>query len=179
MPNDQLLFGKTFDQQLIATKGRIKNRDISPNRRISGEIVFEPLGNGIRVTARDKNHKVLWGYIGSKETVKQAHCLVAVYDTLQGILGDELSKRGLFSPESDNQVLSTTLEALDRLETTIKNLRNGLKVKKVSKATIVRAKRVGRVISDVERQISYELDSIKGVQSPSEASDSADITNSQ
>jgi len=51
MTKDQDLFGKTFDQQLEATGGAIEARDITPNRRIPAEIVFEPTGARVRVSA--------------------------------------------------------------------------------------------------------------------------------
>lgn len=47
------LFGKTFDQQLDIAAETIGDVDISPNRRIVGEVVFEPMASGVRVTARD------------------------------------------------------------------------------------------------------------------------------
>lgn len=150
------LFGKTFDQQLKATQGRIERRDISPNRRIPGEIVFEPAGSGVRVTARDAEHRVLWGYIGSRETVRQVHCLVAVYDTLQGFLAEELAKRGLFSPEVETDPVAAAALALERLEETIKRLQESLRVKKVTEATRERARSIARVIADTERQMTLE-----------------------
>lgn len=51
MTKDQDLFGRTFEQQLEATGGAIETRDISPNRRIPAEIVFEPTGSRVRVSA--------------------------------------------------------------------------------------------------------------------------------
>jgi len=53
MSKEPDLFGKTFDQQLQVAGDEIAERDISPNRRIPGEVVFEPVMNGVRVTARD------------------------------------------------------------------------------------------------------------------------------
>ena len=97
MPQEQDLFGKTFDQQLEATDGNVAGHDIAPNRRIAGEIVLEPTESGIRVTARDAEHRVLWGYVGSKETTQQIHCWVATYDTLQNLVAEELEKRNLLS----------------------------------------------------------------------------------
>ena len=47
---DLILRPKTFDQQIQLLGDNIVNEDIWPNRRIAGEIVFEPLGNGVRVT---------------------------------------------------------------------------------------------------------------------------------
>jgi hypothetical protein len=74
MSKEPDLFGKTFDQQLQVAGDEIAERDISPNRRIPGEVVFEPVMNGVRVTARDSEHRVLWGFIGSKDMISQIHC---------------------------------------------------------------------------------------------------------
>ncbi len=161
------LFGKTFDQQLDATGGRIEGHDIAPNRRISGEIVFEPMRSGVRVTARDAEHKVLWGYVASKETVRQIHCLVATYDTLQNLVEEELKKRDLLVSESANPIESAN-RALDSLEATIRWLRDGLKVKKVSDATIERARVIAQIISDANRQISLEASTLKGLKAKTE-----------
>jgi len=161
------LFGKTFDQQLDATEGRIEGRDIAPNRRVPGEIVFEPMGSGVRVTARDAEHRVLWGYVGSKETVRQIHCLVATYDTLQNLIADELQKRDLFVPESA-EPMETASRALDSLETTIRWLRDSLDVKKISDATTERARVIAQIISDANRQISLEASALKGMKAKTE-----------
>lgn len=167
MTREQDLFGKTFDQQLDATGGRIEGHSIAPNRRIPGEIVFEPMGSGVRVTARDANHQVLWGYVGSKETVRQIHCLVATYDTLQKLVGEELEKQGRFVPESEDPI-GAAQRALDSLAKTLKWLRDGLDVKKVSDATLERARTIGRVAADADRQISLEASTLKGMKSKTE-----------
>jgi hypothetical protein len=163
------LFGKTFDQQLHIAGDAIADEDISPNRRIPGEVVFEPMGNGVRVTARDDQHRVLWGYVGSKETVSQIHCLVATYDTLQGLIAEELEKRGLFTPDEHEDPVGQAQTAIDRLEATVKWLRASLDVKKVSDATLERAKAISRIASDADRQISLDATSLKGMKSRTES----------
>lgn len=85
------------ENRILFQRDDKKTEDNATARRIKGEVIFEPMGNGVRVTARDESHKVLWGYVGSKETVKQIHCLVATYDTLQDMIAEELEKRGLLS----------------------------------------------------------------------------------
>ena len=167
MTHDQDLFGKTFDQQLDVTKGKVDDRDISPNRRIHGEIIFEPMGSGVRVTARDAEHRVLWGYVGSKETIRQIHCLVATYDTLQNLIAEELEKRGLQTTD-DPDPLASAHNSLDELEATVKWLRGGLEVKKVSDATLDRAKLISRIASDANRQITLETNTLKGMRTKTE-----------
>ena len=164
MAQNQDLFGKTFDQQLVATEGQITDCDISPNRRIPGEIVFEPVLSGIRVTARDAQHRVLWGYVASRETVGQIHCLVAMYESLQNLIGEELQKRGRYSGEGKDPMTAAQY-ALDNLEKTIKSLRESLNVKKISDATLERARTVARIVSDSDRQIALEINMLKGVKS--------------
>jgi hypothetical protein len=167
MAQDQDLFGKTFDQQLGIAGTDIGVRDISPNRRIPGEIVFEPLGTGVRVTARDADHRVLWGYVGAKETVKQIHCLVAVYDSLQNILAEELQKNGLITTETEDPIRAAQV-ALDGIEKTAKWLRESLDVKKISEATTERARTIARIVADADRQITLEAETLKGMKSKSE-----------
>ena len=211
MAQDQYLFGKTFDQQLEVVGKNIAAHDITPNRRIpaeivfeqngarirvtaydaknrvlfqgddkkteenvkpkrvKGEVIFEPMGSGVRVTARDESHKVLWGYVGSKETVAQIHCLVATYDTLQNLVSEELEKRGLLVPETVDPVAAAQ-KAVDSLEKTVQWLRAALEVKKVSDATLERARVVARIATDANRQITLEAATLKGMKSRSEPS---------
>lgn len=169
MADDGELLGKAFDQQLRVAGDGITTRDTSPSRRVPGEIVFEPVETGVRVTARDAQHRVLWGYVGAKETVKQIHCLVAVYDILQDMLAEELEKGGLFRRETVDPI-GTAQGALDRLERTLKWLRDSLDVKKVSDATAERAKTIARIASDADRQITLEAGTLKGMKPKSEPS---------
>ena len=200
------LFEKTFDQHVNYSDGDIQECDVSPNRRIpadivfeqfgsriqataydadnriifkgdakkteegivservKGEVILEPMGLGVRVTARDENHKVLRGYIGSKETTKRVHCSVAIYETLQKLVKEELEKRGRLKLEEVDPIDLAT-EALDSLSETLKWLRNGMDVKKVSDATLERARVIARVASDANRQITLDVSSMKGMKS--------------
>jgi hypothetical protein len=162
MTQQQDLFGKTFDQQVEAANGQIQGQDISPNRRIPGELVFEPMGPGVRVTARDAEHRVLWGYVGSRETARQVHCLVATYDTFQNLVAEELERRGLYSSEVTDPITRAN-EALAEMSATLAWLRDGLNVKKVSDATAERARTIARIVSDAHRQISLEAETLKGM----------------
>ena len=119
------------------------------------------------MTARDAEHRVLWGYVGSKETIRQIHCLVATYDTLQNLVGEELEKRHLFVPESEDPIRAAQ-RALDSLEKTVKWLRDGLEVKKVSDATLERARTIASIVSGVDRQILLEASILKGMKSKTE-----------
>ncbi len=212
MTHDDDLFEKTFDQQVHIAGKDITARDITPNRHIpaeivfeptgarsarvkaydaegnllfkcddaktegaiparpvKGEVVFEPSGPAVRVTARDEQHRVLWGYMGSVETVPQIHCLVAVYETLQDMLAEELAKRGLFNP-LDGDPVALALAALDEIGQTTKRLRDSLTVIKESDATRQRAMAVARIVADANRQILLEAGSLKGMKTAGDPS---------
>jgi hypothetical protein len=156
------LFGKTFDQQCGLAGKRVTSCDIAPNRRIAAEIILEPLGTNVRVTARDEEHRVLWGYIAGKETVRQVHCLVAVYESLQDILAVELAKLGDGCAETPDAMVRAD-KALKSMEQTIQWLRKSLRVRKVTDATLERARMVARIVMDANRQISLEGASLKGM----------------
>jgi len=162
MPQDKRLIGKTFDQQFELVGDSVVSQDISPNRRIPAEIVFEPMGTGVRVTARDAEHALLWGYIGSEGALKHIHCLVAVYDRLQELLAEELRKRGVMKSDA-GEAVSSSVDAIDELQATVDWLKEGLQVKKISDATLERARTIARIVSDANRQILLEAATLKGM----------------
>ena len=146
------------DQREESTTSRAKSKI----RRVPGEIVLEPMGSGVRVTARDKANRILWGYVGSKETLSKIHCLVAVYETLQGLLAEELEKHGLPSRETKEPMTAAT-EAIDRIEKTVRWLRDSLDVRAVKNATLERAQEIARIASDADRLMTVEASSLKGM----------------
>ena len=70
---------KTIDQQLPDVK--------PPNRLIPMMLGIEPVLTGVRVTARDEQGRVLWGYVASSDNRYQTVC---IYDLLQEIIQREL-----------------------------------------------------------------------------------------
>lgn len=166
-PQQPDLFGKTFDQQLEILDGSIEGADISPNRRISSEIVFEPMLNGVRVTARDDKHRLLWGFIGSKGMIKQIHCLVSVYEKTCELLDEELVKNGLPARETDDPI-DAARKALDSLQSTIDKLKKSISVKKVSETTKERAKIINRLAKDTDKMILLEAVSFIGIEGKGE-----------
>lgn len=175
MSNQPDLFIKTFDQQLSIAKDSINNVDISPNRREIGEVVFEPVLRGVRVTARDVNHRVLWGFIGSKEMITQIHCPVAVYETLQSLIDEELKKNNVL-PRDPVDPIKAAQQALDNLQDTIKVLRNSITTNEVKEAekrgsstedvgdaTKKRASTIARLVNDADRMIWLEASSLRGM----------------
>jgi len=137
---------------------------------VSAELVLEPLTTGVRVTARDAQHRVLGGYVGSKETVRQSHCLVAIYDTLQDLLAEEL-ETGKFSQRERVDVMADAKTALDTREGAVQWRRESLEVKKVRGATAERASSIARIAHDANRQITLEAQTLKGMKSKSAAGD--------
>ncbi len=174
MAHEPSLFGKTFDQQLEVAGDTIADRDISPNRRIPGEIVFEPVLNGVRVTARDKDHRVLWGFIGSEGMLRHTHYPVGVYETLRTLLSEELKKHNLPTSEEVDP-LQAAKQAMSALRDTIDKLRDAITVKKVSKATMERAKAIVSIANDANRMICLETSSFKGVKGQGEQADAGDV----
>ncbi len=162
-----VLFGKTFDQQLEVLHGSITDNDISPNRCIPGEIVFEPVFNGVRITARDNDHHLLWGFIGSKGMIKQIHCPVAVYEKTCELLDEELVKTGLPARETGDPI-DAARKALDSLQNTIDKLKKSICVKKVSETTKERAKIINRLTKDADKMILLEAVSFIGIEGKGE-----------
>jgi len=150
-----------FDQkgEILFQRDDKKTEQNADARRISGEVVFEPMATGVRVTARDNEHKVLWGYVGAKETLPQIHCLVAIYDTLQALLGEELDKRGLIIPE-ERDPLEEAARRLSDLQGTLHKLRDCILVQKREDATDSRARAIARLAGDANKLINLELASL-------------------
>lgn len=156
------VYPQTFDQQVKHMGDDLANQDISPNRRIAGEVVFEPLGSGVRVTARDASHRVLWGFVSSKETLGQVHNLVAIYDTFRNMIAEELAKRGVVASEGGDPVKEAAV-AIERLESTVATLKKSIQVKKTSEATVERARAVAMIATEADQQIELLAASLKGM----------------
>ena len=156
MAEQGVLFDKTFDQQVALAGADVESADISPNRRIAAEVVFEPLQGGVRVTARDESHRMLWGFVGSKEMLGTIHCPVAIYDTLRSLLGEELVRNGLPAPAAAED-MQAARDAIENLRETISRLEETLDVKKESSATHTRAKEIARALADARSQIHLEV----------------------
>jgi len=154
------LENKTFDQQLTLLGSKIGEHDISPNKLIPGEIVLEPTATGVRVTGRDSNHHVLWGFIASKEMIEQRHSSIAVYQRLRDLIYEELKKRVLPIPESGD-VIQEAEKALFDLDKEIRSLRSLIDVQKVSPATLTRAQAIRTVALDAVRMIRLVAASFK------------------
>jgi len=173
MKEKQELSGKTYDQQLDIVGDDIRKVDIRPNRRVEAEMVFEPMGNGVRVTTRDESHRVLWGFTASKGMLEQVHCLVAVYEPLFRLVDEELEKQGQPAPEHGDP-FAQAQHTIANLEKSIQWLKNSLKVQKRSAPALERATLIARATAEAYRQISLDTESLKGMKSKSGPGSPAD-----
>ena len=167
MAKNEELSGKTYDQQLDIVGADIAKVDIAPNRRVAGEIVLEPMGNGVRVTARDGSHKVLWGFVASKGMLDQVHCLVAVYDPLVQLIVEELSKHHLPAPEPGDPIAEAK-RSIASLEQIVHWMKTSLQVKQQTRAALARATTIARISSEAYRQISLDAEPLRGMKSKTE-----------
>lgn len=145
-----------FDQ-MIDDDGKVP-ADIAPNRRISGEVIFEPLGAGIRVTGRTEKHEVLWGMVCSKGMLEQRYCTVAVYGALQGEVEKALEAEGLPVTEHGDAI-TAAFAALDKMESFVVAARKKITVKKVSPETKSRANAIAKAVSDAYKMMIMEVPS--------------------
>jgi hypothetical protein len=162
MVEDRDLDGKVVVREADGAGNRSPQGRGSRSRRIAGEVVFEPVMGGVRVTARDEQQRVLWGFIGSKGMLDQILCRVAVYGTLQALLTEELREYRLPAPE-DGDPIQAAKQALSVLGDTIGKLSKSITVKKVSEATLERAAAIARIVSDANRMIALETVSFKAL----------------
>lgn len=165
------LFGTAPGQPLAAADEHSKDHGHDRGRRIQGEIAFERTETGVRVTARDAEHRLLWGYIASKETLRQIHCSVAMYSSLQDLIGEELQKENRCGVEGADAIESAA-EAVRSLEGTLKWLQSSLDVRDVKDATMDRARALARIVADADRQIMLEASRLKGMKPRSGATPS-------
>ena len=174
MPKTNELSGKSYDQQLDLIGEDVVKADIAPNRRVPGETVFEPMGNGVRVTARDESHRNLWGFVASKAMLEQAHCLVGVYDPLSRLIKEELQRHHLSAP-ADADPIATARRNIDQLEQALRWLRGSLDVKEQKAATVARARSVAMITGEALRQINLDSEGLKGMKSKSTSDAPTDV----
>lgn len=156
---------RMFDQMVEDNDGQVPP-DISPNQRISGEVVFEPLGSGIRVTGRTEQHEVLWGTVLSKGMLEQPHAAIAVYGALREEVEKALAARGLPVPESSESVESA-LQSIEKMEKFLAAARKKITVKKVSPETKARATVIAKAVNNAYQMATLEVPFV-GVQGKGE-----------
>lgn len=146
---------RAFDQ-LIDDNGNALPADHGPHRRLPGSVVLEPLGKGIRVTGRDEEHGVLWGFVASKGMLDQPHASIAIYNLLRDHLNPFLESMGLPASRPEN-VMDAAQAALADMEHLIKQLRDNITVKKASPQTLERAEAIHRAMTDAARMVLQEV----------------------
>jgi len=142
---------RTFDQHLANAGGSIDNVDIAPNVLVPAEVVLEPVFNGLRVTGRDQEHRLLWGFIATQETLSQKHSSIALGKALKDLLSRRLNSPAPHPNAED--AMSAAEDAIAELEATLKSLRQSLDVKKVKEATRDRASKIAQLVSDAHQLI--------------------------
>ena len=170
---------KTFDQLLVETGAdNLDPAQISPNSVIPTNIVLEPNSHQgvsrVRVTARDKDFKLLWGVNVSEGLMPaESPTPVAFYGQLR-----ELIRENLTDPAPRHELSKDPFVAVQFCLLRIRDMLNKCEketvlVKKKSDTTENRAANVADILFDALRQMTYDLSEI-GILSPSSKPTDAD-----
>jgi hypothetical protein len=142
----------TLDQQIEAHGPDPDAEQIAPNSLIPCRLGLEPMGAGVRITARDQDGRVLWGVVASEPMLKEGEFPVGAYDRLRELLA-EYGVDVRAKPVEPKELVSTAISELDALVQTIIDLRASLEVKSPSEATARRAE----VIRSAAREAALTL----------------------
>jgi hypothetical protein len=137
----------TLDQQIAAHGPGLGPEACGVNTLIPAKLGFEPMGGGVRVTARDEQGATLWGVVASMPMLTSGECPVAIYDRLMELLAEH----GVGSRSetlTHEQSVERAIGSLEELHALITSLRDGLDVKKPSEATGRRADQIYRAAGD-------------------------------
>ena len=146
---------RLFEQMLEDHGGKVPP-DISPNQQICGEVIFEPLGAGIRVTGRTEKHELLWGLVCSKGMLEQPHGSIAIYSALREEVEKALVSEGLPVSEPRDSV-DAALAAIKKAEAFLKAAKKKITVKKVSPETRSRAAVIAKAVGDAFQMVTLEV----------------------
>ena len=146
---------RLFEQMLEDNGGKVPP-DISPNQQMCGEVIFEPLGAGIRVTGRTEKHKLLWGLVCSKGMLEQPHGSIAIYSALREQVEKALVFEGLSVSEPRDSV-DAALAAINKAEAFLKAARKDITVKKPSAKTGFRAAVITKAVGDAFQMVTLEV----------------------
>ena len=146
---------RLFEQMLEDHGGKVPP-DITPNQQICGEVIFEPLGAGIRVTGRTEKHQLLWGLVCSRGMLEQPHGSIAIYSALREAVEKALVSEGLPVTESRDSV-DAALAAITKAEKFLKAAKKKITVKKVSPETGTRAALIAKAVSDAFQMVTLEV----------------------
>jgi hypothetical protein len=167
---------KTFDQFLSesGTEG-IGSIEIAPHKLIPTNIVLEPNSHQgvarVRVTARDKDFKLLWGVNVSEGLMPaESPTPVAFYGRLREVIREHLSAPAPRHEITDDPFVAVQF-CLNRIrEMLSKCEKETLSVKKKSDTTETRASKIANILFDTLRQMNYDLSEI-GIASPTTSSE--------
>src|SRR5258706_5091978 len=87
--------------QNTQSKKDVPMKDQQRKDTVSARILFEPLTTGVRCAAVDEKGKTLWGYVAGKETIRERHQLVAIYDKLTELIKERLVPYGKANAKSE------------------------------------------------------------------------------
>lgn len=146
---------RLFEQMLEDHGGKVPP-DISPNQQICGEVIFEPLGAGIRVTGRTVNHQLLWGLVCSKGMLEQPHGSIAIYSALRDAVEKALISEGLPVSEPRDSV-DAAFASIKKAEAFLRAAKKNITVKKISPETGSRAAAIAKAVSDAFQMVTLEL----------------------
>lgn len=146
---------RLFEQMLEDNGGKVPP-DISPNQQMGGEVIFEPLGAGIRVTGRTEKHKLLWGLVCSKGMLEQPHGSIAIYSALREEVEKALVFGGLSVSEPRDSV-DAAFAAIKKAEAFLKAARENITVEKPSAKTGFRAAVITKAVGDAFQMVTLEV----------------------
>ena len=146
---------RLFEQMLEDNGGKVPP-DISPNQQMCGEVIFEPLGAGIRVTGRTEKHKLLWGLVCSKGMLEQPHGSIAIYSALREEVEKALVFGGLSVSEPRDSV-DAAFAAIKKAEAFLKAARENITVEKPSAKTGFRAAVITKAVGDAFQMVTLEV----------------------
>ncbi len=128
--------------------------------RISGSIEVVPLGKGVRVTGRDADGRVLWGFVATRTMLEQPHGAIAIYDRLRDLVNERLDALGLpmDRPEDVLTAAESKLSELERFATQLRKTITITKGKKPTGGQLEKARDVYRAIHDMFLWISEETE---------------------
>lgn len=157
---------KTFNQMLVENGAdNLDPAQISPNSVIPTNIVLEPNSHQgvsrVRVTARDKNFKLLWGVNVSEGLMpSESTTPVAFYGRLR-----ELIREHLTDPAPRHELSKDPFVAVQFCISRIREILNKCEketvlVKKKTDITEKRAEDVADIMFDLLRKMNYDLSQI-------------------
>lgn len=145
---------RTIDD-LIADKASTAKEMPFGARVIDGAIVTEPLGAGIRVTARDSRDRLLWGYVAGQISLDSPHVLVATYETLRQHVIVELPS--YVDGNVGSPATTQCLDAIASISAMLEKVRERLSPKTISDKTEKRAAECLPALRDIVTLITHEL----------------------